>query len=289
MAHKLLLPKVFALVAFLTLAFNANAASSTKGDVNSDGEINIADVNAVINVILGSGSNALADANDDGEINIADVNSIINTILGDSVAPQDNHEFVDLGLPSGTLWATCNIGAVNPEEYGSYFAWGETIPKNYYDWETYKWGYYEEDFYLMLTKYNTDNDYGSVDGLTELDSEDDAAYVNWGSSWRIPGKEQIKELCNSCSWQWSELNGVFGQLVTGPNGNTLFLPAAGYFVEDYRTLASMGGYYWSRTLVSSYPDYAYYLDFGWNNWECMDFGFRRPFGYTVRAVRVSQN
>ena len=93
-------------------------------------------MNAVINVILGDGSNTFADVNKDGEINIADVNVIIDIILGGGT-PQDNHEYVDLGLPSGTLWATMNIGANTPEEYGSYFAWGETEPKFTYNWSTY--------------------------------------------------------------------------------------------------------------------------------------------------------
>ena len=272
------------LVILILIISNFTAQSVVRGDVNNDGEVNIGDINTVISVIL---DNTLidADVNGDYEINIADVNAIIDIILneGSQISPDG---YIDLGLPSGTLWATRNVGATNPEDFGDYFAWGETIPKNYYEWETYKWGYYEDEFYLILTKYNTDSDYGSVDGKTELDPEDDAAYVNWGPSWRMPGKEQIKELCNTCSWQWSELNGVFGQLVTGPNGSTLFLPAAGYILEDYSALASMGGYYWSRTLDSSYPDYAYYLVFGWNNWECRNFGFRRPIGYTVRAVRI---
>lgn len=270
-------------ILLLTIS-NLAAQSVVRGDINNDSEINIGDINAVISVIL---DNALidADVNGDYEVNIADVNAIIDIILGggSQISPDG---YVDLGLPSGTLWATRNVGATNPEDYGDYFAWGETIPKNYYDWETYKWGYCDEELYLILTKYNTESDCGSVDGKTELDPEDDAAYVNWGPSWRMPGMWQIQELCNSCTWQWSELNGVFGQLVTGPNGNTIFLPAAGFVWEDYCSLASLGGYYWSRTLVSSYPDYAYYLDFGWNNWECRDFGFRRPSGYTVRAVRI---
>jgi hypothetical protein len=112
-------------------------ASGIKGDVNGDGEVNIADVNAVIDVILGSGSNTFADVNKDGEINIADVNVIIDIILG-GVTPQDNHEYVDMGLPSGTLWATMNIGANTPEEYGSYFTWGETETKDNYNWSNNK-------------------------------------------------------------------------------------------------------------------------------------------------------
>ena len=180
MTHKSLLPKVFALVAFLTFTLAANA--SIKGDVNNDGEVNIADVNAVINVILGGGgSNTSGDVNADGEINIADVNAIIDIILGGG-SSQENHEFVDLGLPSGTLWATCNVGANAPEEYGDYFAWGETAPKETHSWNTYKWC---NGSSTTMTKYCTNSSFGYngfVDNKRVLDPEDDAAYVNWGPS-----------------------------------------------------------------------------------------------------------
>ena len=133
--------------------------SSITGDVNGDHEVNIADINAVIDIILsGSGNLTAADVNKDGEINIADVNAIIDLILGGG-AHQDNHEYVDLGLPSGTLWATCNVGANSPEQYGDYFAWGETAPKEVYTWETYKWCNGTWD---SLTKYNFQNYYGTV-------------------------------------------------------------------------------------------------------------------------------
>ena len=140
-------------------------------DVNNDDEINIADVNNVINAILSSGSNASADVNADGEVNIADVNAVISVILFGG-SSQDNHEYVDLGLPSGTLWATCNIGANSPEEYGDYFAWGETAPKEVYTWQTYKWC--SGDLFSM-TKYcrESENGYdGFTDGKGELDLED---------------------------------------------------------------------------------------------------------------------
>ena len=144
----------------------------------------------------------------------------------------DGHEYVDLGLPSGTLWATCNVGADTPEGYGDYFAWGETAPKESYTWQTYRWcnGYFN-----TMTKYCTSSDYGSIDDKTELDPEDDAAYVNWGSSWRIPTTEQQQELRNECTWTWTERNGVSGKLVTGPNGNTIFLPAAGDIISTRST------------------------------------------------------
>ena len=199
----------------------------------------------------------------------------------------DNHEWVDLGLPSGTLWATCNVGADNPEEYGDYFAWGETEPKETYDWSTYKWC---NGSYRTLTKYCTESSYGYngfVDNKTELDPEDDAATVNWGPSWRMPTKEQRDELREMCTWTWTTQNGVNGRLVTGPNGNSLFLPAAGARFDSALYFAGSDGNYWSRTLNSGGPYCAYLLDFNsdgvyWNN-------NARSSGFAVRAVRVSQN
>ena len=263
--------------------------SDVKGDVNGDGEVNIADVNAIINVILGDGSNAFADVNADGEINIADVNVVINIILGGDAPTPDNHEYVDLGLPSGTLWATCNVGANSPEEFGHHFAWGETEPKDVYDRSTYKWC---NGSYTTITKYCTNSEYGYngfVDNKTELDLEDDAAYVNWGPSWCMPTVEQQQELYQNCSSVWTTKNGVNGRLFTGPNGNTLFLPAAGgrwdgslYYVGSY-------GYYWSRTLYTCFSrsDLAYNLDFTSGYVGCD--GDDRIIGFTVRAVRAPQN
>ena len=251
----------FLLVLLLMLASFTAGVQYPRGDVNYDGQVSISDVTCLIDYLL---SGAWPE---------------------EPVTP-DEHEWVDLGLPSGTLWATCNVGATAPEEYGDYFAWGETAPKDYYDWSTYKWC---NGSYNTLTKYCTYSSYGYngfVDNMTELDPEDDVAYVNWGASWRMPSLEQIQELCNSCSWQWTQRNGVSGQLVTGPNGNTMFLPAAGGRWYDSLYYAGSDGYYWSRTLYSGSPDYAVYLDFssgGWYDWG----SGRRYSGPTVRAVRVS--
>ena len=273
---------IMLLMAWL-MPLSANAAN-TKGDVNGDGEVNIADVNAVINVILGGASNPAADVNNDGEVNIADVNAVINIIL--NPAPADDHEYVDLGLPSGTLWATCNIGANNPEEYGDYFAWGETAPKSYYDWGTYKWC---NGSYYTLTKYCTNSGYGYngfVDNKTELDPSDDAACAHYPGG-RMPSLVQIQELCDNCTWQWTQRNGVNGQLVTGPNGNTMFLPAAGYRWDESLYCVGSYGYYWSRTLFSSNPSNA--VDLGFSSGDVKRDYYYRNNGFTVRAVRVSQN
>lgn len=202
------------------------------------------------------------------------------------------HEYVDLGLPSGTLWATCNIGANAPEDYGDYFAWGETEPKEVYDGS--KWymnSYYDTDGNFHsggYTKYctNSSDGYnGFTDGKTELDPEDDAAYINWGPSWRMPTWEQLGELINSCTWQWTTRNGVNGQLGTGPNGNTIFLPAAGS--RCYVSLNGAGslGYYWSRTLYPDNTDFSWRLNFD-SDYPSWDGCSLRYFGHTVRAVYV---
>ena len=187
----------------------------------------------------------------------------------------NGHEWVDLGLPSGTLWATCNVGACSPEEYGDYFAWGETTPKNTYNWSTY----FDSD----LSKYNIN------DGLTELQSTDDAATANWGSGWQMPSLAQIKELCNSSNTttEWTQVNGVNGRKITSKsNGNSIFLPAAGYRYDTSLYDAGSYGYYWSRLLYTSYPSGAYYLCFysggidRSNNYRC--------YGQSVRPVRVQE-
>lgn len=245
----------------LALPMNGYAQQALYGDVNGDNEVNIADVNAVIGVILN----------------------------GQPIV--DDHDWVDLGLPSGTIWATRNVGASCPEDYGDYFAWGETEPKDYYSMDTYKWAYYDSNGDLRLTKYCTRSDYGYngfTDNKTELDPEDDAAYVNWGPSWRMPTTEQQRELYEKCSSVWTTQNGVKGRLFTGPNGNTLFLPAAGYRWDESLGGAGALGIYWSRTLYSSIPSSAYDLGFGSGGWGNWSNGYRY-YGFSVRAVRVSQN
>ena len=224
------------------------------------------------------------DATGDGVVNMDDLTTLINYLVFGVWPSDDSHEWVDLGLPSGTLWATCNVGASAPEEYGDYFAWGETEPKEVYDWSTYKWC---NGSYNTLTKYCTKSSYGTVDNKTELDPEDDAAYVNWGENWRMPTYDQQTELRTECIWTWTTQNGVNGRLVTGPNGNSLFMPAAGYRFGSSLSIAGSRGLYWSRTLYSSSPYHACSMDFGSGgvNWDY----YGRHDGFAVRAVRVPQN
>ncbi len=251
------------------------------GDVNGDGEVNLADINAIVDIILGvNDDTTAADVNDDGEINIGDLNAIIN-IIQTTETGDDEHEWVDLGLPSGTLWAAYNVGADAPEEYGDYFAWGETEPKEVYDWSTYKWCNGTND---SLTKYCSTNGYGVLDHKNELDCEDDAAYVNWGPLWCMPTHEQQVELMNVCTWTQTTLNGVNGYLVTGPNGNKLFFPYTGERSGSELMYAGSSAGYWPRTLFAADAGQIMYLR--WN--EVRTAWTYRCMGYTVRAVRSQQ-
>ena len=182
-------------------------------------------------------------------------------------------DYVDLGLPSGTLWATCNVGADSPEDYGDYFAWGETTPKDTYDWSTYQYG--DGD---TFTKYT-----GS-DGLTTLLPEDDAATANWGPDWHMPTEEEWQELYNNTTITWTTQNGVSGRLFTAANGNSLFLPAAGGRWDDELDDVGDYGNYWSSSLDTGLPYDAWIFGF------YMDYFFDmasqvRFIGYTVRPVR----
>ena len=226
------------------------------------------------------------DVDHDGNVTVADVTCLIDYLLQgtwpeDPVTPPEAHEWVDLGLPSGTLWATCNVGAETPEEYGDFFAWGETTPKKAYNWTTYTLC---NGTYKTLTKYCTASYYGTVDDKTELDPEDDAAYVLWGESWRMPTVEQMRELIDNCNWGWSTQNGVQGNLITGPNGNTIFIPAAGYINASTHNDAGNAASIWSRSLNSDRTFEAYNI--GFNPAMVETLSSARMLGLSVRAVRA---
>ncbi len=195
-----------------------------------------------------------------------------------------DHAYVDLGLPSGTLWATCNVGASKPEDYGDYFAWGETATKSTYSWDTYKWC--NDGDYHKLTKYNTYSSYGTVDNRTVLDPEDDAARANWGGAWRMPTREEMNELYANCTWTWTTQNGVNGRKFTVPNGESIFLPAAGYYSSGSLYYAGSNGYYWSSSLDTDYPGNAYDLNFDSGDVGLND--YYRLYGQSVRPVCPSQ-
>lgn len=195
----------------------------------------------------------------------------------------NGHEYVDLGLPSGTLWATCNVGANKPEDYGDYFAWGETQPKDYYNWSTYK---YCNGSATTLTKYCTNSDFGTIDNKTVLEAADDAARANWGGSWRMPTDAELTELCEQCTWTWTTQNGVYGYKVTSKKSDytnkSIFLPAAGYRNVSSLYYAGSDGYYWSSSLLTDYPSNARFVGF------YSDYVRRSPngryYGYSVRPV-----
>ena len=197
-------------------------------------------------------------------------------MMGGRVFAQDTHEYVDLGLPSGTLWATCNVGANVPEEYGYYFAWGETAPKDVYNRSTYQY-YYGKN----LTKYT-----GS-DGLTILLPEDDAATANWGNEWCMPTDEQWQELYYSTTVTWTSQNGVNGRLFTASNGHSLFLPAAGYRQDGNLGSVGSDGGYWSSSLYGGAPFNAWYFYFNSLNYH-RENNVPRYGGIPVRAVRYAR-
>lgn len=205
---------------------------------------------------------------------------------------------VDLGLSSGTLWANRNIGALSNEAYGDYFAWGETegynSGKTCFYWDTYKWCNGSNS---TMTKYCHDSSYGYsgfTDNKSILDPEDDAAYVNWGSKWRMPTDAQLNELKENCTWVWKTVNDIKGYKVIGPNGNSIFLPTAGYRDDKLRNAASEGDY-WSHHRYYD-MDKAYYLSFdsysvGMGSYEGLGRRvnkYYRCYGLSIRPVRATE-
>ena len=194
----------------------------------------------------------------------------------------NGHGYVDLGLPSGTMWATCNIGALSPYDFGNYYAWEESMPKSNYDWSNCfdcldNIGDIEGKFNIY-----------TIDGKIKItpSSSHDTAKENWGGTWRMSIIEEIEELIENCKWETSRKDGPKGCKGTGPNGKSIFLPAAGFrngtgFNDDNRL-----GHYWSNTLSQSNSMSASYLYFridGIKNGIAEWLGQRR-FGKSVRPV-----
>ena len=210
---------------------------------------------------------------------VTDVDSVTfesnKTYLGDGVYLINGHKFIDLGLPSGLLWAETNIGAKTAADDGNYYAWGETSTKSEYIGNTY--------FDSNYTIY-------SINGKTTLENQYDAAYVNWGDSCRMPTSDEFRELLNSenCTWNWTSMNTSDGSSISGykitsvKNGNSIFLPASGYRSGGYLIDHGSKGKYWSSTLISSNSSFAYLFIFysSFHN-QASDY---RCFGNTVRAV-----
>lgn len=214
------------------------------------------------------------------------------------VTVQATPEAVDLGLTSGLKWASCNVGATAPYEYGDYFAWGEI--ETYYEagyaqsnkpvwksnksrgycWQSYKWC---SGSARTQTKYCISGSYGTVDNMTVLDLEDDAASVNCGCSWRMPTDAEWTELRTECTWNWTTQDGVNGMLVTGPNGNKIFLPAAGYRYNASLNVVGKGSYYWSSSLMTDYTGNAWRIYFDSDD-VGEGSGRDRCYGFSVRPV-----
>lgn len=209
---------------------------------------------------------------------------IDSIVAYDNSANHDNgYEFVDLGL--SVKWATCNVGAMKPEEYGNYYAWGETSPKESYSWSTYK---YANGSQSSLTKYCNQSSQGYngfTDDKTTLDTEDDAATVNWQGHWRMPTLDEVEELINNCSWGWTNQNGVNGYVVIGKTGNSIFLPASGRKMDGLDSREGITGYLWTSNLNTNRPYAARYIIYG-STYHNTDSGswYDRINGMPVRAV-----
>lgn len=185
---------------------------------------------------------------------------------------------IDLGL--SVKWANCNIGADSPEKFGNYYAWGETDTKQTYSWNTYKWANGTE---TSLIKYCANSSYGIVDNYTTIQALDDVARIKWGGTWRMPTQKEIQELVEKCTWVWTEENGITGYRITGNNGNSIFLPAAGYY--DGTELKNLGsvGYYQSNTLSKYRSYYVHYLHVA-NDCKAWTYWCNRSYGLPVRPV-----
>lgn len=241
----------------------------------------------------------VGDMDGDGQLSADDVTLLVNTLLGRTPqrslrlaegetpgphAPEDvPHEYVDLGLPSGTLWATCNIGAATPEESGDFFAWGETLPKTTFAWSNYA---HCDGTSTTLTHYCNNAIYGHVDGLSLLAPEHDAATARWGTLWCMPTQEQAAELLSDKNTEitYGALNGVDGYWVVSlRNDARIFLPETGFMrgadLNDGRNV-----HCWTKTLSTNAPSYArcIYIDLT----SAYSENVTRMTGCPIRPVRV---
>jgi hypothetical protein len=289
--------------------------SFSEGNVvikNSEGELTFAE-SAITNVAY---DELCGDVNRDGIVDVADMVLIINIMAGmdsDDMAPA-NAVPVDLGLPSHRLWANINIGGFDENDYGLYFAWGESTGyKDYvksgrmFNWENYKWIAEGESTWQYINKYQCD-DYSENacwydengafigDGQQRLLPEDDAARANWGKKWRMPYTSDIQELIDYTTQDWICIGGVWGCRFTGSNGNYIFLPAAGLRHEqytEYRDLADgrfNNGFYWTADIYEHSCSSATALGIAKVEGIVSYDAVVRPtfherfYGYTVRAV-----
>ena len=202
-------------------------------------------------------------------------------VTEDKAKSADKIEAVDLGL--SVKWANMNVGATKPSGYGTYFAWGETKPKEFYSWETYAWSQKNTQF-QFLTKYS------SNDKKTQLVPSDDAARANWGGEWRMPTVDEFEELMNpdKCTWEWIAQDGVNGYKVTGKKtGNSIFLPITGFRYYAKTQFRAINGIYWTSSLYTANPNKAWCLEFNFSNVEVHygDLSSNRFSGRCIRAVK----
>lgn len=254
----------------------------------------ITPVNATSNILWSSSDVSVATVSNDGVVTavgsgvafvtaIANYSENVEAKCKVTVHDSEYFEYVDLELSSGTLWATCNVGAVSPEDYGVYFAWGEVNGYDSFSWKTYK---YCNGSSTSMTKYCRASDYGKVDNKAELELTDDVARVNWGGGWRMPSYEQFYELRNECTWTWTTQNGINGYKVSSKkNSNYIFLSAAGYRDSDLGGVGSYG-YYWSRSLSLGSSNCANVLYF--SSSDLGSYGTYRCYGHSVRPVLGSE-
>lgn len=217
-------------------------------------------------------------------------NGFVLVIGTDAGVDNNDHEYVDLGLPSGTLWATCNVGASSPEEPGDLYAWGETETKTEYSWSTYKWcdGDACNASNHTLTKYCDRGGYGPLDGKISIEPEDDVAHVKWGGKWHMPTKAQFQELFENCTAEWIKLSdNLHAYKFTAPNGNSITMPAAGEYSKS--NFSSDDFYYWSSELnmrdnpANNHGTHCVAIEYDSNTMPGF-VGLLRYCGYAVRPV-----
>ena len=214
------------------------------------------------------------------DIPYSELDSIVTYDTQNSQIPEEeitSGQEVDLGL--SVIWGGWNVGASSPEQYGSYYAWGETEEKSRYGWPTY-------DFW------SDKNGNGGMDvsEITNLGSnisgtKYDVAHKKWGGSWRMPTQAEFEELISKCTWTWYQYNGVNGYKVTGPNGNSIFLPAGGGYSESSNNYKGVYGNYWSASMnEGDTMDHAWYLSFN-HEFYASGESRNRSLGRTIRPVK----
>ncbi len=264
----------------------AQPSQFAKGDVNHDGSVDISDVMMAVNHMLGKKLHDFfaeeAETNQDGTIDIVDVMNIVNIMLG-SMPPTpptpptpSEHNYVDLGLPSGTLWADCNVGASAPEEYGKFYAWGETSTKTTYSWSNYQYCSGSQSSCQDL-------------GIHIAGTQYDAATKEWGGEWVMPTLDQANELLTKCTVSKTTVNNVPGLRFKGPNGNTIFFPMTGYKSDSNYSEEGAQTYLWTDTkdIVTkvAYKSMALYMERSASSAKANTQAAPRRSGVVVRAVR----